>query len=169
MSRKIVAAVKAFAKISFLAFSIGASITGSLGEARSTWELYQQTAQNPRIEYVQDRQSVYPDQNRDEDEDAEVMPVGTAIAFCMTRFSFVVHRGCPYTSLTQKLGGFTYVVGGAREHEDMVGTLVIERPSNPFELQELVGLLERHSFIFAFQDGTGVFHEGNTFRGMSCA
>jgi len=168
MSRKRVPIARRLATATFLAFSIGGAITGSLNEARSTWELYQRAAQSSHIEYVQSGQSVYTGAESDDaDSSDEVTPVSTVMAFCMTRFSVVVRKGCPFTSLTRKLGGFTYVVAGARQHEDMVGTLIIERPTNPFELQELVDLLHRHAFIYAFQDESGYFHQGNSRMGLS--
>lgn len=170
MSRNKVPITRRLATSTFLAFSICGAITGSLNEARSTLELYQRSAQSSHIEYVQGGQSIYAGTENDEaDSSDEVTPVSTVMAFCMTRFSIVVRKGCPVTSLFRKLDGFNYAVAGARRHEDVVSTLIIERPTNPFELEELVTALRQHAFIYAFDDGSGYFHEGNTYLGLSNA
>lgn len=170
MSRKQMPMARRFATATFLAFSIAGAVTGSLNEARSTWELYQRAANNYRIEYIQGAPLIYAGASSDDtDSSDEVVPILTAIAFCMTKHSFLVRHGCPFTSLTKELGGFTYVVGGARQHEDVVGTIIIERPTNPFELEELVTLLRRHTFFYAFQDGSDYFNAVNFHMGSCLA
>ncbi len=160
-----------FARYTFLAFSIAATSLGALKEARSTAQLYEQASENVRIEYVQGKQSLYPGSGpkKKDDHDEEVQLIKSAVAFVMTGYAFICRSGCPFTRLTDQLSGFTYVVRGSSLQNDPVRTLVLERPSNPFELDELQSLLKRHSFFYTFDDGSGFFHEGNTFMGDNLA
>ncbi|MDP2244364.1 hypothetical protein [Pseudomonas sp.] len=170
MSRRKSESLKKFAQISLLAFSISATVLGGLHEARSTIELYRQGSKNIAIEYISDTPVLYPGNGKaGESDEGGVEPIRAAVAFVLTRHAGIHRSGCPFMSLTQRLAGFTYVVTPLKEFEDSIRTLIVENPSNPFELAELRSILRRHSAFFAFDDGTGIFHSGNTFMGQSRA
>lgn len=170
MSRRKSEPMKKFAQISLLAFSISAAILGGLHEARSTIELYRHGSQNVAIEYISGTPVLYTGNGKAcAPDEGSLEPIRAAVAFVLTRHAGIHRSGCPFMSLTQRLAGFTYVVTPPKKCEDSIRTLIVENPSNPFELAELRAILRCHSVFFAFDDGSGVFHSGNTFMGKSRA
>jgi len=97
-------------------------------------------------------------------------PVIAGYAFAFTFRARVVRSGREiggHSSLRAGLSPYEYIQVTKPSDDDgiMVSSILVKLPTDPVELQSLRELLAATTFMFSIDDGTGVFHEGNTFMG----
>lgn len=89
-------------------------------------------------------------------------------AFAITIQAKILRSGAPvggHHTLRASLSGYEYLQIERQDPNDMVTSILIKMPSDPVELQNLRQILSDSAVFFSIDDGSGVFHLGNSMMG----
>ncbi|WJO19897.1 hypothetical protein LU688_16540 [Pseudomonas soli] len=91
---------------------------------------------------------------------------GYAIAFSVRATMRAGSKGVGgHHSLRKALADYECLHMANTKSEDMVSSILIRLPTDPMEMQKLREILLEYSVMFSIDDGSGVFHLGNTLMG----